>query len=232
MLNHRTASASLLAILLGLGLGVSSVSADSRRGDDRRGDDRKPRVERGYQLDQRHHHDRYYPPRGEVVDRLPRGPVIVPHRNTNYYFHGGAWYRSSGSRFVVVAPPIGLSLSMLPPFYTTLWIGGAPYHYADGVYYQWRPSYRDYVIVDPPREAESASVTPEAEQIFVYPKQGQSEQQMADDRYECHRWAVGETGFDPSNLDSRIAPSELAEKRANYQRATKACLEAREYSVK
>jgi hypothetical protein len=232
MLNHRIASASVLAILLSLGLGVSEVSADSRRGDDRRGDDRKPRIEHSYQLDQRHHHDRYYPPRGVVVDRLPRGPVIVPHRNTNYYFHGGVWYQPSGPRFVVVTPPIGLSLSVLPPFYTTLWIGGAPYHYADGVYYQWRPSYRDYVIVEPPREVESASVAPEAEQMFVYPRQGQSEQQMANDRYECHRWAVGETGFDPSNLDRGIAPSALAEKRANYQRATKACLEAREYSVR
>lgn len=35
------------------------------------------------------------------------------------------------------------------------------------------------------------------ERIFVYPARGQSEQQMADDRYHCHRWAVEASGFDP-----------------------------------
>lgn len=33
---------------------------------------------------------------------------------------------------------------------------------------------------------------------FAYPKAGQSEQQQSKDRYECHQWAVSQTGFDPS----------------------------------
>lgn len=33
---------------------------------------------------------------------------------------------------------------------------------------------------------------------FVYPKAGQSEQQQSQDRFECHQWAVQQTGFDPS----------------------------------
>jgi len=33
---------------------------------------------------------------------------------------------------------------------------------------------------------------------FVYPKAGQSEQQQSQDRYECHQWAVQQTGYDPS----------------------------------
>ena len=35
-------------------------------------------------------------------------------------------------------------------------------------------------------------------QIYVYPKQGQSDAQLDRDRYECHTWAVKQTGFDPS----------------------------------
>jgi len=227
MLTHRIPRVSVLLAIL-LTIGVASVSADSKWGDDRR----QPRVERGYQLDQRHHHDRYYPSRGLIVERLPRSPLVVPYQGANYYFTDGVWYRPSGLRFIVVAPPIGLGISVLPPYYTTLWVGGMPYYYADGVYYNWRPSQREYVVVDPPREAEAASLPPVPEQLFVYPKQGQSEQQMANDRYECHRWAVDQTGFDPSQPDSGIAQSQLAEKRADYQRATKACLEAREYSVR
>ena len=34
--------------------------------------------------------------------------------------------------------------------------------------------------------------------IMVYPTQGQSPEQLERDRYECHIWAVQQTGFDPS----------------------------------
>lgn len=35
-------------------------------------------------------------------------------------------------------------------------------------------------------------------QMFIYPKNGQSQQLQDKDRYECHTWAVQQTGFDPS----------------------------------
>jgi hypothetical protein len=34
--------------------------------------------------------------------------------------------------------------------------------------------------------------------IFIYPKKGQSAEQQSKDRFECHSWAVQQTGFDPS----------------------------------
>jgi hypothetical protein len=34
--------------------------------------------------------------------------------------------------------------------------------------------------------------------VFVYPSNGQSAQQTDRDRYECHNWAVKQSGFDPS----------------------------------
>lgn len=34
--------------------------------------------------------------------------------------------------------------------------------------------------------------------IYVYPAKGQSQEQQNKDRYECHTWAVQQTGFDPS----------------------------------
>jgi hypothetical protein len=34
--------------------------------------------------------------------------------------------------------------------------------------------------------------------VIAYPAQGQSAQQADRDRYECHTWAVKQTGFDPS----------------------------------
>lgn len=37
-----------------------------------------------------------------------------------------------------------------------------------------------------------------AQDIFIYPAQGQSQSQLDKDRYECHSWAVQQTGFDPT----------------------------------
>jgi hypothetical protein len=35
-------------------------------------------------------------------------------------------------------------------------------------------------------------------EVVAYPSQGQSPEQLDRDRYECHNWAVRQTGFDPS----------------------------------
>lgn len=34
--------------------------------------------------------------------------------------------------------------------------------------------------------------------VFIYPSRGQSAERQDRDRYECHNWAVKQTGFDPS----------------------------------
>jgi hypothetical protein len=34
--------------------------------------------------------------------------------------------------------------------------------------------------------------------VFAYPDKGQSVQQQQKDQMECHNWAVGQTGFDPT----------------------------------
>ncbi|MCZ6770397.1 MAG: hypothetical protein O7G83_00235, partial [Proteobacteria bacterium] len=38
-----------------------------------------------------------------------------------------------------------------------------------------------------------------AQGLMIYPSKGQSQQQQSRDRYECHTWAVQQTGFDPTN---------------------------------
>ena len=44
-----------------------------------------------------------------------------------------------------------------------------------------------------------------AQQVFAYPNAGQSQEQQGKDRYECHQWAVSQTGFDPTAA-APIAP--------------------------
>jgi len=38
-----------------------------------------------------------------------------------------------------------------------------------------------------------------AQSLYVFPAQGQSEEQMEQDKFSCHQWAVGETNYDPMN---------------------------------
>lgn len=225
---HVIAAAVLLALLASTGM--APAWADRDRGG--HGWERH-----GFRMDRRYHHDRYYPPRGFAVERLPRDYRAVPFRGVRYYFEGGVWYRAFGPRFVVVLPPVGLTISVLPPFYTTIWVGGVPYYYANGVYYLWRPAEQAYVVAAPPPETQVSTTPPPTspaaeDRLFIYPMKGQSEQQQANDRYECHRWAVGQTGFDPTQPPADATPSELGPKRADYRRAMKACLDARGYSVR
>ena len=44
--------------------------------------------------------------------------------------------------------------------------------------------------------------TPPPQRVFVYPANGQSPEQTDRDRYECHNWAVQQTGVDPSRADA------------------------------
>jgi hypothetical protein len=179
--------------------------------------------------DSRYHHDRFYPARGQVTRELPRDHRVVIHGGARYYFSGGVWYRPQGTRFVIAAPPFGMIVPFLPPYYATIWLSGVPYYYANEVYYAHRGN--GYVVVEPPKE-EVSQAPPPADQMFVYPRQGQSEQMQADDRYACHIWAVGQTGFDPTQPPGGSPEPQKIEKRADYQRAMGACLDGRGYTVK
>jgi hypothetical protein len=78
------------------------------------------------------------------------------------------------------------------------------------------------------------SVTPSStERIFVYPRQGQSEELQAKDRYECHSWAVSQTNYDPTQLSAGdMLEAQRNQMCADYQRAQGACLDGRGYTVK
>jgi hypothetical protein len=133
-------------------------------------------------------------------------------------------------------------LPVVPAGAVTFWFGGVPYYYVNRVYYIWSPAYEGYVVADPPPVAQSspAAAPPTsagsagdsrgAMSLFVYPKNGQTEQQTQNDRYQCHEWAVGQTGFDPTNSANDTQTSTATPE--SYKRALTACLEARGYSVR
>lgn len=183
-------------------------------------------------VDRRYGHDVAYPRIGFHVKELPPHYARIPHHRVPYYYYGGVWYSGSDLDFEVVAPPIGVIAPVLPPAYTTIWYHGTPYYYGNNTYYVWKADRNGYMVVEPPADIKSeAKTTILASKLYAYPKHGQSDQQQSDDRFACHQWAVEETGYDPSQ-PPQVDRSELAQKRGNYQRAMKACLEAKGYSVR
>jgi hypothetical protein len=190
---------------------------------------------RGQVLDGRYNHGRYYPPFGAVSPSLPAGYRPYYRGRDRYYFNGGIWYAPRGPGFVVVRPPSGLVISVLPPYYSTVWFGGNPYYYADNVYYTWQPDQNGYAVVDPPDNADepSSAPAPDAPQndIIIYPKNGQTKEQQAADQFECHGWAKGQTGFDPTQAGGGVPPGDADRSRNNYDRAMSACMQGRGYQV-
>jgi hypothetical protein len=53
-------------------------------------------------------------------------------------------------------------------------------------------------VTEAPRTVRVAAPPPPPAPVYVYPAQGQSPEQTDRDKYECHMWAVQQTGVDPS----------------------------------
>jgi len=229
----RLTSMLLVAITV-LSIGVAQADPHDR---DRRGGP-GPGPRPGWDhMDSRFNHGHYYPSRGYYVRDLPRERVYVRGPRSSYWYSGGVWYSNGPRGYVVVGAPVGLYVPVLPPYYTTVWVRGAPYYYANDSYYVWRETDQQYEVVDPPDESAASTDAPPPPpsptgDVFIYPKNGQSEEDQARDKYECHKWAQNESGFDPTQANGGVPPEQANTKRAAYQRAMGACLEGRGYSVK
>ena len=50
--------------------------------------------------------------------------------------------------------------------------------------------------------------------LMIYPANGQSDDQMEKDKYECYTWAKGQTGFDPMQTPKASSPPPSQEKKS------------------
>jgi hypothetical protein len=99
------------------------------------------------------------------------------------------------------------------------------YFVAAGSYYLWNGDRNQYEVVTPPPAVQAAPAV--SYDVIAYPARGQTANQQAQDRYECHSWAVSQSGFDPASAQS-APPANTAD---IYRRALTACLTGRGYSV-
>jgi hypothetical protein len=69
---------------------------------------------------------------------------------------------------------------------------------------------------------------PKGVRADVLPRNGQSQEQLAKDRYECYQFAVKQSGYDPIHSGSAA----LQQQQYDYDRAQAGCFDARGYSVR
>jgi Family of unknown function (DUF6515) len=249
MLTMRRHIRAMSALTLAAALLLVAALFTSARAQEHGGHGGPPPAPHAQHYDVRYSHNHYYSAHGMVVTTVPGRPLIVTHAGAPYYYSGGVWYVPRGPSFVVVGAPVGVFVPVLPPFYTTVWFAGAPYYYANDTYYMYRAD-QGYEVVDPPGDPAGAiqgpqgpsypggpppsanGPPPEGEDLFVYPQSGQSPDQEANDKYECHLWASTQTGFDPTQAGGGVPPDQTVAKGTDYKRAMRACLEGRGYSVR
>lgn len=96
------------------------------------------------------------------------GPrVVYPYRGINYYYSSGYYYRPYGSYFQLVAPPIGISIGILPRGYRSIYVGGAPYYYYGGAYYRPGKKANTYDVVAPPLGASVPELPEDAKVVVI-----------------------------------------------------------------
>ena len=177
-----------------------------------------------------------------------------------YYNQG--WYRPYGWGWggYYSGLTLGLTVPFLPFGYSSFWVGGAPYYYADDVYYTSVPGrgYRvvappdEYIVSDPgptpvvaaPPVSESTNnantPTPSyVNQATPAPQQAPGQSQLY--AYPKNGQTAVQSTFDRIECErwgsgqTGYNPGQSAEnmqRRNDYQRAVSACLEGRGYTVK
>jgi hypothetical protein len=94
------------------------------------------------------------------------------------------------------------------------------------------PAMAQYITTPRPAPSTAPPSAARADNLSITAKNGQTQEQQWADRYECHRWAKDQSGFDPTvHPPGDVTPNEIASRQEQYRRALTACLEGRGYTV-
>ena len=76
-----------------------------------------------------------YPVHRRVVRTLHRNHISIVYGGLNYFYYSGIFYTLHGNDYVVVLPPRGFRITILPVGHVRIVVGPSVYYYHSGVYY-------------------------------------------------------------------------------------------------
>ena len=82
------------------------------------------------------------------VVSLPTTARVVAHGGSRYTIHKGRFYRPHKKGFIVIKPPVGLTLTVLPEGFAKVKRDGVWFYHHDGVYLKWNAKRKVYIVVD------------------------------------------------------------------------------------
>jgi len=68
--------------------------------------------------------------------------------------------------------------------------------------------------------------------VQLFPNNGQTPEQQARDRYDCYRFALAQTGYDPLHPKGGNPTAQSSEQADAYDRLRTSCLQGRGYTVR
>lgn len=105
------------------------------------------------------------PQYGTIRNRVPTGAKQMNFRGETFHWHNGVYYHPNGKRFVVVRPPVGLRIGVLPIDCFMLTMGAVPYYYYYGTFYTTVNN--EYEVVDPPIGALVEELPSDCEEVTI-----------------------------------------------------------------
>jgi hypothetical protein len=135
------------------------------------------------------------------------------HRGPSGWVVGGAIGLAAAGTYLALSSQPGYAYYGPPPMY----VAPAPVYVAPPVYAQ--PAYAAPAYAPPPPAPVS--------DVIAYPAHGQTVAQQGSDRVECERWAMNQSGYDPSQASRWTTPAQTD----SYTRSVGACLKGRGYSI-
>ncbi|MEM1260556.1 MAG: DUF6515 family protein [Bacteroidota bacterium] len=105
-------------------------------------------------------------PNFRVVRTLPPTATVVTYGGLGYYYYGGLFYRYYNGAYVIVGPPVGITVNVLPKNHEEVIVGTDIYYYHQGSFYI-KTGDKDYKIVQPPLNAIVKDLPEEAEKVKI-----------------------------------------------------------------
>lgn len=178
------------------------------------------------------------PPIGVIVPQLPAFATTFDSGGKTYFYANDIFYRPRPDLggYVVVNDPQDAA-----PRHSQISASGSATRMASASPEADRNPRESATVqpkdLAPPAEnaaaapANDAATPPNPTGVAISPRNGQTADQQALDRYECYRVAVGKTGVDPLASNSGTSQAEIARRNSEYAQVQAACLEARGYTV-